>query len=436
MTDAALPSIRTRLSRSIVAMSLVWGALMASVLAVVLHEGVDHLLDGGLQESAEILYGVMQDQVTLPHQEGGSLPAPPHEEGLVWQRLDGAGQVKLRSHEAPATALSARMNTGFSDSDSQWRVYTLPLPAGQGVLQVAQRAPARLQAHALILGLSLAVSLPMGVCVAWWLNRRLRQELQPLQDLSAQVVRHDPLDARTSLPAANRAELVPVVRAIDDLGSRLAERVANERAFSAHAAHALRTPLAGLSAQLAALSREVPVGLQPRVGRMREASARLSRVVTALISLFRAGGEMHWQTLSLPDMVARLPVQGVELRCEGLSEVQADPDLLLAALLNLVDNAVRHQATCVRVIAQREGADWRVRVLDDGTGMPEARRTALQEALQAQRYDEALGLGLGLTLADLVMRAHGGQVGLNPAQGRGLEVRLQWPARPADTMAA
>ena len=77
--------------------------------------------------------------------------------------------------------------------------------------------------------------------------------------------------------------------AISALGERLARRVANERAFSAHAAHALRTPLAGIDTQLAVAQREAPASLQPRLARVREAAGRLTRVVSALLALFRSG---------------------------------------------------------------------------------------------------------------------------------------------------
>jgi C4-dicarboxylate-specific signal transduction histidine kinase len=59
---------------------------------------------------------------------------------------------------------------------------------------------------------------------------------------------------------------------------------------------------------------------------------------------------------------------------------------------------------------------------DDGPGVSAERRQALQEALDAQAYDDVPGLGL--TLADLVARAHGGRLRLPPPAGRGFAVEL------------
>src|SRR6185295_5326482 len=111
----------------------------------------------------------------------------------------------------------------------------------------------------------------------WWLRRRVARELEPLQRLSQRLEGHEPLDGLATLGPAERRELAPVHAAIDALGARLARRVAHERAFTAHAAHALRTPLAGIDAQLAVALREAPPALAPRLQRVRAAAGRLQR---------------------------------------------------------------------------------------------------------------------------------------------------------------
>ena len=79
--------------------------------------------------------------------------------------------------------------------------------------------------------------------------------------------------------------------------------MAHERAFTAHAAHALRTPLAGMDAQLAVALREAPLALQPRLQRVREASGRLQRVLAALLTLFRSDLALHRAPLDLPALI-------------------------------------------------------------------------------------------------------------------------------------
>jgi len=104
---------------------------------------------------------------------------------------------------------------------------------------------------------------------------------------------------------------------------------------------------------------------------------------------------------------------------QGQPSVSADADLLSAALLNLLDNALRHGAATVTLSTPRPGV---LRVQDDGPGVEPAHRVALQQAIDAEAYEGRTGLGL--MLADLVARAHGGGLTL-PAVEHGFAVELR-----------
>ncbi len=424
-----LPSIRVRLTRWIMAISMAGGLLLALTVGVLLHETLDELLDDGLQESAEVLYGVLSQDQDLILRHRGMLPAPSHEEGLVWQLIGRDGEVALRSHRAPTQPLTASRASGFSDAPL-WRVYSLPLPQGEAMLHVAQSEDHRHHAQLWTVGGSLALALLIGWLTMVWLNVRLRAELKPLQELSEAVRGFNPLQPGAKLPQPARAELVPMVVALNDLAERLLARVAHERAFAAHAAHALRTPLAGIDMQLAVALREAPAALQPRLLQTREAAARLRRVTTALISLFRAGGQMNWQQVHLKELVATLPVRGVTVTVQGDDLIWCDPDLLSAALLNVLDNAARHQAAHVTVDVCTHERHIVLDVRDDGEGMSAERLEAVQHALQTGQGEDVLGLGL--TLVDLVARNHGGHVQVSlGAEGTGCRVILTLMRHPA-----
>ncbi len=418
-------SIQRGLSRVVAQVSLAWSLAVFAVVWGAVHVKIDDVLDSAQQESAEILYGLLSaNAATLlagRGGSGGSLPAPPHDERLVWQIVAPGQRVVWRSHRAPALPLASTPRPGFSDAAPAWRVYGIPFDTEGTVLYVAQphaeRRQASLQASAVTAGGALLV----GLACALWLRRRVARELAPLLSLSRQVAAYHPLEAGSPPPQADREELVPVRDAVVHLGNRLAQRVVSERAFSANAAHALRTPLAGLGAQLALALRESSPAGRVRIERAREAADRLSRVVTALLTFFRTGGEPRRQAVDLAPFLRELPIEGLVIDVGPSCQVQvhADPDLLSAALLNLLDNALRYGAGHASFSVTQERPLTVIRLVDDGPGVDLATHQRLTNALAAQHYDQAMGLGL--MLADRVARAHGGRATLgraDPGQGQ------------------
>lgn len=302
------------------------------------------------------------------------------------------------------------------------------------MLYVAQTVAERHEAQWEVAATAAGAAVVAAALVVLWLVRRMRQELQPLSELSTRLEQWEPGRAPT-LPPAQRREMLAIHRAIDGLAGRLARHVEDERAFAAHAAHALRTPLAGLQAQIAVAQREAGPGQLPRLARLAEGTERLQQVVQALLSLFRAGGEPQPRWVVLEALMAHLPLVGLERSMPVDTRAWADPDLLAAALINLLDNAQRHGgATRVEIVASMtdstEARTQRLRVQDNGRGFEPQAAGRLQDAL-AGKGDASLP-GLGLLLVDRVARAHGGGLKLGPREdgAQGACVELHWPAPP------
>ncbi len=426
------PSIAGRLARQLLLISAFWAVLAGVSVWLVVQEEVDELLDETLQASSQVLGQLLRQSQAMPAQIADNDDLSTH---FAWQLVAPDGALLHRSPLAPVKAW--KLPPGFSDwqddgSDGDdWRVHVRPLPtaAGPGWLMVAQTSAERKEVRSRV-GLASALSalLVGGLCMVW-MNRRARAELAPLGELSAALGGYDPLDTRQLLPEQPRSELAEIRAAVLDLGQRLAQRVANERAFSAHAAHALRTPLAGMDAQLAMALREAPPESRARLQRTREAGDRLRRVVTALLTLFRTGMSLRWQRLDLVELMQLLPLpDGLALDLPPEAGIDADPDLLAAALINLIDNAWRHGASQVRLRlkAQLDGG-MTLELTDNGEGVADWQRVDLNDALERQQYEGRMGLGL--MMADLVARAHGGDLRL-PAMEAGFGVALRLGPAP------
>ncbi len=439
MTWRAEASLRRRLFGSLLWVSVAWSLVVAAAVIFTVRSAVDELLDNTLQESAEILYGLIRSQgPQLAVTNGGSLPAPAHDEHLVWQVVSAQGHVVWRSHRAPQLPLLAQPTMGLSSVADSWRVYGMSLDGEGHVLYVAQVAHVRQETKWRAAGTTAAVTLIVGVLCAIWLRLRASQALAPIVELSDAVKHYDPMDGKPNRLPSTLTELEPMRHAIHDLGERLAQRVASERAFSAHAAHALRTPLAGMMAQLAVAQVKSSPEALPHLQRMGVGLDRLRSVVAALLTLFRAeqaAVRLSWVRIS--ELTSHLPLDGLQVDVSTDGHIWADTDLLSAALINLMDNAHKHGARTVQMSWQHlppsdnRPASWVVNVLDDGQGMTAAARTHCQAALDGQHYEQ-LG-GLGLMLGDLIARAHGGRLQLLESP-QGLHVRLSGRDGPTDQL--
>ena len=413
---APLPSLRRELLRLTTAVAIGWLVVLALTVTWSVRHEVDDLLDETLREAAEVMYGVLttapqlaDSGVALPQ----VLPAPAHDEKFVWQIVDGRGQVVRRSHKAPSTSLSDVTRSGWFDQGGQWRVYGIPM-AGDApkMLYVAQVGVERNEARYEAIGTVLLAALTVSVLWAVLLRQRVDRTLRPLVHLTRQIETYDPLVPATEPDHGQRAETAAISEAVRSLGRRLAHKVRLEQAFSACAAHSLRTPLAGMDAQLALAQREPPGSAPHRLQRVRAALTRLTRVVQSLLALFRAAEDwgLELRPCRLSELVAEIPVEGLAVTVDEDVEFVADPNLITIALVNLLDNAVRFNARHVRLHGAGDSRAICLRMQDDGAGITEDRWRDVVRALTAG--ESGAGLGLGLRLASLVAQAHGGRLEL------------------------
>jgi len=405
-------SIAAQLARALA----IWSVAVVIALGVALwttaaHE-VNELLDDALVSAADLLALLVDagpqalDRARLASGEDGSIR-------FAWQVRTAEGVILQRSEHAPEQDWANAGPAGFQDQ-SGWRLYSRPLD-GQRMLTVGQGRTERAEARREVIAVAGAAALLAALIGHFWLRGQVRRELFPLEALS-QRIRDLNLDSTTRasyLGPADRRELASIHEAVETLSARLANRLAKERAFSAHAAHALRTPLAGIDVQLALALRDASDPNRDRLQRVRDATRRLQQVVTALLGLFRSEAPARHVELELGALVLTLPTPSLSVAVSPDFVLRADPDLLAAALVNLLDNAQRHGATQVWIEPWPAGG---ILIRDDGPGVDVQRRQVLREAVE--QGADAGAIGLGLMLADSVARAHGGRLILpDPAQG-------------------
>jgi signal transduction histidine kinase len=220
--------------------------------------------------------------------------------------------------------------------------------------------------------------------------------------------------------------------------------------FTADASHELRTPVSVIEAEaeLALSSPRSPALYQASLGQVAHESRRLHRIIEDLLWLARFDSEPPppgEEPVDLALLAARCaerfqPIadaRGIRLSLRHEAAVpvlvNAPPEWLDRLLGVLVDNACRYTPAggTVTITAQAAGTQARLVVEDDGPGIPEHERERLFDRFHRASAQPG-GAGLGLAIADAVVRSTGGRwlIAGSPSRGARMEVSWHLPGRP------
>ena len=285
---------------------------------------------------------------------------------------------------------------------------------------------------ALVQNILITVILPQIVIItfaALLLMYGVRRGLIPLFRLTDAVMRRGHRDLSVIDEVRSPEEVRPLIHAINELMSRLSVVLAAQERFIADAAHQLRTPLAGLSAQVdRALSERHLDGIRPALEYIKASSRQVTRLVNQLLTLARAEpntslhdgfGQVDLAGLVRSTTMGWVPMalaQGTDLGYVGPADavyVEGDPLLLRELLNNLIDNALRYgnRNGTVTVLLDATPA-VALEVEDDGPGIPEPYRKRIFERFYRVPGTASGGCGLGLAIVRQIAEAHKASVSL------------------------
>lgn len=210
--------------------------------------------------------------------------------------------------------------------------------------------------------------------------------------------------------------------------AKLAEQAALTQLgqLAAVVAHEVRNPLAGLRGTLEVLQPRVSASLKDRdvIQVMIERIDTLNAKVNDILRFARPQPPL---LLSLE--VARIVEEAVESACASIGRdrpqvtfagdsalVRADPEMLRAALLNLLLNACQAGSTQVEIRTSSDAKVCRIEVLDNGCGIPQ---DVVAHMFEAFYTTKKAGTGLGLPIVKRLMELQDGTVRLQPRHGGG-----------------
>jgi two-component system sensor histidine kinase SenX3 len=255
-----------------------------------------------------------------------------------------------------------------------------------------------------------------------------------------------------ALPLSRSEDASGVVVYVQDLSAQRSVDVMR-RDFVANASHELKTPLGGLSVLAEAIGAagddETRAGL---TGRMRSELRRMTRLIDDILKLSQLESGV---TNAAPTAVVEILDEAhrrVSAAADGLGvsvvvkppspsvTVVGDREMLVSAVANLLDNAIKYTGTpagaggAVWVSAETDDDDVSIVVEDQGIGIPAAHLDRVFERfyrVDRARSRETGGTGLGLSIVRHVAIGHGGSVSVESELGRGSTFTLRLPHRTA-----
>lgn len=430
---------------------LVWGAMLG-VGYDKAHEEIHELADARLQQAARTLLVLDLKRLSRLAEAGAATAADDGNEvdqgkgmrPLAFQVWSDTGRLLLASGGAPPAPYRAEDGYATRAIDGRaWRSYSIR--DGKHDYRVTVLEPLAVREHPVRelagrMGLILLWALPLLALLVWF---SVHHGLKPLARLSDEIGARDAGNLDPIRLQRVPAEAQAPVVALNRLLERLARSLDKERAFTADAAHELRTPLAAvkvqaevaLAAQDEATRRHAIEQVIAGVNRTTHLAqqllllARLEHIEPAMrqaVDLGRIAADVVAQRA---DDAIRKAIE-VELAADPGCVLQGDPAVLATMLDNLLDNAIKYGGAGGHVVVsvRRDASAILLVVADDGAGVAANEHARLRDRFFRGEGHAEPGSGLGLSIVGKIAAAHGGSIETgNGLAGRGLAVTLRFP---------
>jgi two-component system sensor histidine kinase CpxA len=332
----------------------------------------------------------------------------------------------------------ARVAVRLKGSNGHEYIFATELPAGPRAAFGINRTAIALQ---------WGVALLVSGFICYLLTRYLTAPILRLREASQQLAAGD-LSIRAAAGMERRHdELGDLVRDFNAMASRIEELVSRQRQLISDVSHELRSPLARLYVALD-LGRERK-GNDPAFDHMEKDIGLLNEMIGRLLTVARldtSAPPVPMTSVNLTEIVSQIVRDAdfesqerngsVKLTAHEQFFVQGNAKLLQSAIENLVRNAISYTeaGTPVEVLLQSEhrlnASFARLTVRDHGPGVPESELVNIFQPfyrVSDARDRQSGGAGLGLAIAERVIRIHGGTIRAENAAPRGLQVEILLP---------
>ncbi len=281
--------------------------------------------------------------------------------------------------------------------------------------------------------------LPLLVLVSaiggYFLTKKMLKPIQEISNSAAKIGTGDDLKQRISLAPGND-ELHQLARSFNQMFERLENAFEKERQFTSDASHELRTPVSVITAQCEFTLEKPRTGeeYENALETILRQSKKMSRLINDMLDYIRLemrAESYKKETIDLTELVESLCFDMALIKEKDIVlswEVEKNicfsgSRLLLSRLLtNLISNAYRYgkEEGHIFVCLKRREHQITLSVSDDGIGIAQEEQLKIfQRFYQADTSHSGSGTGLGLSMADQIVRFHKGSICVESALGKG-----------------
>lgn len=268
----------------------------------------------------------------------------------------------------------------------------------------------------------------IGAAIAWATAGKV---LSPLILLTETAQSISESDMTQRIPVEGTDEIATLTTTFNDMLDRLQTAFESQQEFLKDAGHELRTPITIIRGYLETLKYR-PERQEQTISLALDELERMARLVNDLLLLAKAEcpdfltlklEELDWLTEEIYLKVCSLANREWKLESKGLSPVLVDRQRLTQAVMNLVQNAIRHtqEGDAIAIGSSVRENLIHLWVSDTGEGvLPEDQQRIFERFARATKREHQFeGYGLGLSIVQAIAQAHGGWVELSSRPGQG-----------------
>ncbi|MEC7030371.1 MAG: ATP-binding protein [Pseudomonadota bacterium] len=350
-------------------------------------------------------------------------------------------QLILQSSRAPSLPLSSALGyVNVNHGPHLWKTYGNEIPGLNYKIVTMQRYDQRIGYEKQFVTDTLVILFMMLLFLVTAIRTIITRSLTTLEQTTSQLKLHEPSNLTPMSYADTPLEVQPLIIEINRLMTQLKSALEREQQFAADAAHALKTPLAAMKAQIQVINRLPADTKEAAFLEVLSSIDRYDHIIKQLLTLSRTLSRTYTETAHAIELapLARnviaplvpLALQrgiNIELHADQNPTIVSNTTLLTTALTNLIENAIKYTIVndTIYVNITKSVNLVTISVVDHGKGIEDSQKATAIKRFSRLYSENTPGSGLGLSIVEEVCQHLNASLILTNTSPNGLTASIE-----------